>query len=183
MPSFLRFYDHHDQNNDNHLPGLLADRETVIIGVLFHDSIEGLHGPLNLTDLATVLKFRNKRYNHWQSLTENMVFGGFVEMLGAYAEPNSTFKSWFMLYQKDPTGDSNDYFKELKAQLLKDLESAEQEPDEMENNCSFVGEESHPAGFNEDKEHKWLSFGRHSFSIEDHEENVRSVERWIEDTA
>ena len=46
-------------------------------------------------------------------------------MLAAYEEPNSTFKGWFMLHQKDPTGDSNDYLKEIKAQLLKDLERAE----------------------------------------------------------
>ncbi len=181
MPSFLRFYDRHDQNDEHHLPGLLADRETVIVGILFHDAMKGAHGPLTLKDLATVLKFRNKRYHHWQSLTENMVLGGFVEMLGSYEEPNSTFKSWYFLHDKDPTGNSNAYFRELKAQLLKDLESAERERDEVENDCIFVEEESHPAGFDEDNEPTWVSFGRPLFTIEDHERKMRSVRRWIED--
>ena len=182
MLSFLPFYENHDPNDEGHLSGLLADRETVIIGILFHDAIDGPHGPLNLKDLATVLKFRNKRYHHWQSLTESMVLGGFVEMLGAYEEPNSTFKSWYFLHDKDPTGNSNAYFRELKAQLLKDLDSAERERDEVENDCIFVEGEPHPAGFDEDKEQTWVSFGRPLFSIEDHEQDMRSVERWIENT-
>ncbi len=183
MPSFLRFYDNHNQDDEDHLPGLLADRETVIVGILFNGAIEGVHGPLNLKDLATVLKFRNKRYHHWQSLTESMVLGGFVEMLGAYGEPNSTFKSWDLLHDKDPTGNSNAYFRELKAQLLKDLDSAERELDEVENDCIFVEDEPPAAGFDEDNEPTWVSFGSPLFSIEDHEQKMRSVRRWIEDTA
>ena len=183
MQSFLRIYDNHDQNDEDHLPGLLADRETVIVGILFEDAIESAHGSLTLKDLVTVLKFRNKRYHHWQSLTESMVLGGFMEMLGAYEEPNSTIKSWYFLHDKDPTGNSNAYFRELKAQLLKDLESAEQERDEVENDCIFVDGESHPVAFDEDKEPTWVSFGRPLFSVEDHEQNMRSVRQWIEDTA
>ena len=197
MLSFLRFYDYHDQNDENHLPGLLADRETVIIGIMFHNSIEGLHGPLDLKDLVTVLKFRNKRYDHWQHLTESMLVGGYVEMLNAYPEPNSTMPSWWSLFEKDPTGDSNAYFSELKAQLLKDLESAKQEEDEVEKDCIsakqegdeveedciFVKEESYPACLGEDKERMWVSFGRPHFSIENHEQNMLDVQRWIEDTA
>ena len=183
MLSFLRFYDYHDQNDEDHLPGLLADRETVIIGIMFHNSIEGLHGPLDLKDLVTVLKFRNKRYDHWQYLTESMVLGGYVEMLNAYPEPNSTMPSWYSLFEKDPTGDSNPYFSELKAQLLKDLESAKHEGDEVEEDCIFVKEESYPACLGEDKERMWVSFGRPHFSIENHEQNMLAVQRWIEDTA
>ena len=178
----MHLYDKHDQNDEDHLPGLLADRETVIVGILFNNAIEGAHGPLTLENLATVLKFRNKRYHHWQSLTESMVLAGFVEMLGAYKEPISTFKSWYFLHDKDPTGNSNAYFRELKAQLLKDLDSAERERDEVENDCFFVQQEPHPAGFDEDKEQTWFSCGRPLFSIEDHEQNMRSVERWLEDT-
>ena len=182
MPSFLRFYDRHDQNDEDHLPGLLADRETVIVGILFHNAIEGAHGLLTLKDLATVLKFRNKRYHHWQSLTENMVLGGFIEMLAAYEEPNSTFKSWYFLHDKDPTGNSNAYFRELKAQLLKDLDNAEREQDERVNDCIFVEEGSNPGCFDEDKEPSWVSFGWPLFTIEDQEQKMRSVWRWIEDS-
>ncbi|KAK0512683.1 hypothetical protein JMJ35_004700 [Cladonia borealis] len=171
-PSFLRFYDYHDLNNDNYFPGLLADRETVIIGFLFHNAIEGLYGPLNLKDLAMVLKFRNKHYKHWQSLTEKMVLRGFMEMLGAHKEPNSTVKDWYSLYKRDTTGESNDYFKELKAQLLKDLQCAKHEQDEVENNCIFVKKGSYPAGPDGVKERSWIAFGRPYLSVEEHKENM-----------
>ena len=171
-PSFLNFYDYHDLSNDNHFPGLLADRETVIIGILFHDAIEGLHGPLNLKDLAMVLKFRNKRYYHWQSLTENMVLRGFLEMLWAHEEPNSTIKSWYSLYESDPTGDSNACFRELKAHLVKDLQCAKHEQEQVENNCIFVKKGSYPAGPDEINERIWIAFGKPYLSVEEHKEDM-----------
>lgn len=181
--SFLRFYDYHNENDEDHLPGLLADRETVIVGILFKAAIEGPHGPLDLEDLATILKFRNKRYNHWQSLTDSMVLGGFIEMLEAYEQPNSTLKSWYSLHDEDPTGNSNVYFQELKAQLLKDLESARQEQEEVEDSCSFVDEGPHLAGFDKDQEPTWVSFGRPLSSIEEYEHKMRAVQRWIDYTS
>ena len=57
--------------------------------------------------------------------------------LGDWPE-EGTFKSWYSSYESDPTGDSNPYFRELKAQLLKDLQCAKHEQDEVENNCIFV---------------------------------------------
>ena len=63
-----------------------------------------------------------------------------------------TFKSWYSLYERDTTDESNHYFKELKAQLLKDLQRAKHEQDEVENNCIFVKKWSYPAGLDEVKE-------------------------------
>ena len=93
-------------------------------------------------------------------------------MLGAHGEPNSTVKSWYSLYESDPTGDSNPYFRELKAQLLKDLQCAKHEQDEVENNCIFVMKGSYPAGPDEVKERTWIAFGRPYLSVEEHKENM-----------
>ena len=93
-------------------------------------------------------------------------------MLEAHEEPNSTVKSWYSLYESDPTGDSNPYFRELKAQLLKDLQFAKHEQDQVENTCIFVKKGSYPAGPDEDTERIWIAFGKPYLSVEEHKENM-----------
>ena len=151
----------------------------MIVGVLFHDTICGVNRILRFEDLATVLKFRNKRYRQWQALTGSMVLAGFLEMLEAYDEPSSTVRSWSSLRDKDPTGDSNEYFKELKAQLIKDLESAEREVDTMKHDWTFL-EKEHLEECKKDDEPSWVLLDPAPDPLEEHERRMDSVRHWMD---
>ena len=73
-------------------------------------------------------------------------------------------------------GNSRTYFREIRAKLLKELDGVERERDEVEKKCFFVKE-----GDGE-KERAWVSFDGPGFMMKNHEQNMFSVQRWIENT-
>ena len=78
------------------------------------------------------------------------------------------------LHDNPPTGNSSTYFREITAPLLKELDGVEREGDEVEKKCFFVREADG------EKEQIWVSFDGPRFMMKNHEQNMLSVQRWIE---
>jgi hypothetical protein len=123
IPDFFSLYNNYDPLD--RYTRYEEDVTTGIVSLIFYKSVIGCNGAISSLDLARVLKYRNKGYAAWDAVTEKVVETAFFELSTEDGRWHDTFMRWQKLFDRDCTGNSSEEFKQVKARLLEDLESAE----------------------------------------------------------